>query len=507
MASTSVRHHTMFIGGEDVDSGSAYEIRHPATDELVCTMAKGTVADADRAVASAREAFESGVWSGKSPAERQEIMQRIAARIGTDQDEFIAAEISCNGATVRQAAGFHVGMAGVHFDYFAQLAGSYEFERTIETDPVPTASTNTIRREPVGVCAAIVPWNFPLILGTWKIGPALAAGNSVVVKVDEKTPLSLLKLAHVAHEEGVPAGVFNLVSGDGPEVGARLASHPDVDKVAFTGSTAVGREIMRLASGTVKKVTLELGGKGPSIILDDADLDFAVDGVIFGCMLFSGQMCESGTRLLVPAELHDDIVARLVARVADLNVGDPNELATDLGPVISRRQRDRILAYIDGARAEGATIACGGGIPEGEEFQRGHWIAPTIITDITNDMPIAREEVFGPVLSVLSYSSLDEAVAIANDTEYGLSAGVWSRDTDRAAEVGRRLRAGTTWVNTWHAVDPRLPFGGYKQSGLGREIGLGALDEYTEAKHLHVDHTTDLGLATFALVLSTPRHG
>jgi aldehyde dehydrogenase (NAD+) len=505
MAMTSVTHETMFIDGRDVDADGFYEIRHPATDELVCTMAKGTITHADQAVESARAAFESGVWSRMAKAERSEIMRRIAARLASDQEALIEAEISCNGATVRQAAGFHVGMAGVHFGYFAELAASYEFEREIPTDPVPTASLNSLRREPVGVCVAIVPWNFPLILGTWKIGPALAAGNSVVVKVDEKTPLSLLRLAHIAHEEGVPAGVFNLVTGDGPEVGARLAAHPDVDKVAFTGSTAVGREIMRLASGTIKKVTLELGGKGPAIVLDDADLDFTVDGVIFGCMLFSGQMCESGTRLLVPEELHDEIVARLVARAGDLKVGDPNDPATDLGPVISRRQRDRILEYIEGAKADGATIALGGGVPDGEQFERGHWIAPTIITGITNDMRIAREEVFGPVLSVLTYKTIDEAIEIANDTSYGLSAGVWGTDRERAAEVAVRLRAGTTWVNTWHAVDPRLPFGGYKQSGLGREIGLGALDEYTEAKHLHVDLTTELEKATFALVLSTPR--
>ncbi|HYF24409.1 MAG TPA: aldehyde dehydrogenase family protein, partial [Baekduia sp.] len=263
MATVSVQHHQMFIDGKDVDSDDLFEIRSPATGEMVCTMAKGRIEHADQAVEAARRAFDRGDWSRKPQDERSAIMKRIAERLGTDLEEFIEAEIGPNGATVRQATGFHVGLAGPHFLHFAEAAATYEFERDVPTQAYPTLSLNRIRREPLGVCAAIVPWNFPLVLGIWKIAPALAAGNSVVVKVDEKTPLSLLRLAQVAHEEGVPAGVLNVVTGEGAEVGARLASHPDVDKVAFTGSTAVGREIMRLASGTVKKVSLELGGKAP----------------------------------------------------------------------------------------------------------------------------------------------------------------------------------------------------------------------------------------------------
>ena len=504
MATVGVTHHLMFIDGQGVDSDEFYEIRHPATEEIVCTMAKGSVEHADRAVEAARRAFEAGVWSRKPQDERRAIMTAIADRIGTDMEEFVDAEISCNGATRRQAYGFHIGLGGPHFLHFAELAGSYEFETAVHTAAYPTLSMNKIRREPIGVCAAIVPWNFPFVLGIWKIAPALAAGNSIVVKVDEKTPLSLLRLAQVARECGLPAGVFNVVSGDGPEVGARLASHPDVDKVAFTGSTAVGREIMRLASGTVKKVSLELGGKGPVIVMDDADPVIAADGVLFGCMLYSGQICESSTRALVPASIYDAFVQRLVDRAKTIKLGDPEDLDTDMGPVISARQRDRILSYLETAEHEGATIALGGGVPAGEEFEKGHWIEPTVISDVTNEMTVAREEIFGPVLSVIKYDDLDEAVEIANDTQYGLTAGIWAGNYENALEVSDKLRAGSVWINNWHAVYPELPFGGYKQSGVGRELGPDALNEYTEAKHVHLDLTQTRDRHIFDILLSEP---
>jgi acyl-CoA reductase-like NAD-dependent aldehyde dehydrogenase len=504
VATIGVQHHLMFIDGKGVDGEEFYEIRSPANDELVCTVAKGAVEHADMAVEAAKRAFESGVWSCLPPEERSRIMGAIADRLGAELDEFAEAEISCNGATLRQAYGFHVGLAAPHFLHFAELAASYRFEESIATSAYPTLSANHLRREPVGVCAAIVPWNFPLVLGIWKIAPALAAGNSIVVKTDEKTPLSLLRLARVAHECGVPNGVFSVVTGDGPAVGARLASHPDVDKVAFTGSTAVGREIMRLSSGTVKKVSLELGGKAPVIVLDDADLQIAADGSLFGCMLYSGQMCESGTRIFVPDDLHDEFVDRVVARASTIKLGDPNDLDTDMGPVVSERQHKRILEYLQSGVAEGATVALGGGVPGGAEFEKGFWIEPTILTDVTNEMRVAREEIFGPVMCVLRYSELDDAIAQANDSMYGLSAGVWSTDYERAIEVGNRLRAGTVWINNWHMVDPALPFGGYKQSGLGRELGPGALDEYTEAKHLHVDLTQSLDRHIFDILLSEP---
>jgi aldehyde dehydrogenase (NAD+) len=505
MSTVGVTHHRMFVDGQHVDAPGHYEIRHPATEQLVCTVAKGTAEHVDDAVDAARRAFAAGVWSRKPKEERALVMGRIAERLSTDLEELTEAEISCNGATIRQATGFHTGLASTHFTHFAEQAGRYEFEHDVPTSAYPTLSTNRIRREPIGVCAAIVPWNFPLLLGIWKIGPALAAGNSVVVKTDEKTPLSLLKLAEIAHEEGLPPGVLNVITGDGAEVGARLASHPGVDKVAFTGSTAVGREIMRLASGTVKKVSLELGGKGPVVLLDDADLEVAVDGALFGCMLYSGQICESGTRLYVPSAIYDEVVERLVARASTITLGDPADFDTDMGPVISARQRDRILGYIRGGVEDGANLALGGGVPAGEQFEQGFWIEPTIFTDVTNEMTIAREEIFGPVLVVLRYDTVDEAVALANDSEYGLTAGVWSTDYERALEVAERLEAGTVWINNWHMIDPALPFGGYKQSGVGRELGPGALDEYTETKHIHVDLTQTADRHLFDVLLSAPR--
>jgi acyl-CoA reductase-like NAD-dependent aldehyde dehydrogenase len=349
-----------------------------------------------------------------------------------------------------------------------------------------------------------VPWNFPLVLGLWKAAPALAAGNSVILKPDEKTPLSLLALARICHEEGVPAGVFNVVTGDGEEVGARLVAHPDVDKVAFTGSTQVGREIMRLAAGTVKKVSLELGGKGPVVVLDDADVETAVDAALFGFCLYSGQMCESGTRLLLPDSLHDEFVERMLERVRTIKIGDPFDFDTDFGPVINEEQHARVLQYIEWGKEDGAEVRCGGGVPEGEQFQKGYWIEPTIFTGVTNDMRIAREEIFGPVLSVIRYSDVDEAIRIANDSIYGLSAAVWSSDLERAQEVAAQLRAGTVWINDVHAVEPKCPFGGYKQSGLGREIGPDALKEYSEIKHVHMDLSQRLDRRVYDLLLSTP---
>jgi acyl-CoA reductase-like NAD-dependent aldehyde dehydrogenase len=294
------------------------------------------------------------------------------------------------------------------------------------------------------------------------------------------------------------------VPGEGHVVGARLASHPDVRKIAFTGSTAVGREIMRMAAGNIKRLTLELGGKGPNIVLDDADLDLAADGTLFGCLMNQGQACESGTRIIVAAAVHDKFVERLIERAATITIGDPLDPATDLGPVISAEARDRILRYIEAGQAEGATLAYGGGRPAGPRFERGFWVEPTIFTDVRNDMTIAREEIFGPVLSVIRCESTDQAIRIANDTEYGLSAGVWSTDNQRALDVAGQLEAGTVWVNDWHMVNAAYPFGGYKQSGLGRELGPHALDEYTEEKFVHVDLSGRLDRRAYPLLLSTP---
>jgi len=503
-STATTKHYEMLIDGEWIDAPDAYEIRSPATEEIIATTAKGDREFANRAVAAAKAAHERGEWRSMAPELRAEVLGAIVARLNDRMDELCELEVRENGCTIRQATAFHIGYSISHLDYFAELARTYPFERPGPTVAYPTLANGVIRHEPLGVCAAIVPWNFPLLLAMWKIGPALAAGNTIVVKPDEKTPLTMLEFARAAQEAGLPAGVLNVVTGDGAEVGGRLAEHPDVRKVAFTGSTAVGQEVMRAAAGNVKRVTLELGGKGPNIVLDDADVEAAVDASLFACFLYAGQACESGTRLLLPDSLHDEFVERMLERTSTLTLGDPLDFETDIGPVISERQRDRILEYIEIGKAEGAIARCGGGKPSGYQFEKGWWVEPTIFTGVRNDMRIAREEIFGPVLSVIRYGDVDEAVAIANDTEYGLSAGVWSQDAERAIDVANRLESGTVWINDWHMVSCHYPFGGYKQSGIGRELGPHALDEYTEQKFVHLDLSGRLDRRAYGLVLGQP---
>lgn len=498
---TAIPHYTQFIDGQWIDTDRTFDIIDPANGELVATAARGSVEDLDQAVAAAKAAHARGEWRSKTPDERADILSAIVADLSERMEDLVALHVKENGVTVRQAMAFHVGYSISHLQYFADLARTYEFERSGPQLSYPTLASGIVRREPIGVVGGIVPWNFPLLLAVWKLGPALAAGNTIVLKPDEKTPLTLLELAKSAERAGLPKGVLNIVTGAGEEVGARLAAHPDVRKIAFTGSTAVGREVSKLAAENIKKVTLELGGKGANIVLADADIDSAVDGALFACFLYAGQACESGTRLLLPESLHDEFVDRLVQRAATIKVGDPSEFDTDIGPIISAEQHSRILDYIEISQKEGATLAFGGEPPTGPQFEQGHWVRPTIFTDVTPDMRIAREEIFGPVLSVLKYRTVDEAVAIANDSEYGLSAGVWSEDLEAALDVAARIESGTVWINDWHMVNALYPFGGYKQSGNGRELGPHALDEYTEEKFVHVDLTRSLDRKVYDLVL------
>jgi len=502
VTTAKVKHHRMLIGGNDIDSPQHLTIVDPGDESVVATVAQGDASHIDAAVTAAKKAFDSGVWSRITPQERAAVMRRIAAAANDVAEELVELEMACNGATIRQATGFHIGYALSHFSYFADLAETYAWQQPGPIATFPALSQSVIHREPIGVVGAIAPWNFPLLLTLWKVGPALAAGNSVVVKPDEHTPLSILEFARIAERNGLPPGVLNVVPGEGPDAGARLASHPDVGKIAFTGSTAVGREIMRLASGNVKQVTLELGGKGPSILLDDADLDLAADGVLYGCFIYSGQACESGTRALVPRHLQDEFVDRMIARAKTIVVGPTRDWDTDMGPVIDANQRDRILSYIEGARAEGATVALGGTKVTGEGFTEGFWVAPTIITGVRPDMRIAREEVFGPVLSVIAYDTDDEAVAVANDSDYGLAASIWSSDNARALAMAERIQSGSVWINDAHGINCRLPFGGYKQSGLGRELGPQALDAYTEVKTVALDLSGGRVAKPYGLLLS-----
>jgi aldehyde dehydrogenase (NAD+) len=500
-----IPHYRMFIAGEWVDTPESYAVINPATEELVATAAKGDISHADAAVAAAKQAFESGAWRTTPPTERAAVIDQVIAALSSRIDEFTEIGSRECGFPQRLSQAICVGFPLMHMQHYADLTRRYEW---VSPGPVAGAvlSASQIRREPIGVCVGIVPWNFPLVLVVWKAIPALAAGNSVVIKVDEKTPIAALELARMLRDAGVPDGVFNVVTGDGETVGAHLVAHPDVRKVSFTGSTAVGRKVMRAAADTIKRVTLELGGKGPNIVLDDADLDAAVDGAAYAFLLHAGQACESGTRLLLPSSLHDEFVRRLVERLKTLKIGNPLDPTTDIGPVMGPGQHKRILGYIEKGQKEGATLVHGGGVPTGPGFEKGYWIEPTVFTDVRNDMCIASEEIFGPVLSVLRYDSIDEAIKIANDTEYGLSAGVWSQDVPRALEVAQQLQAGSVWINDWHNISAHLPFGGFKQSGTGRELGPHALDEFTEAKAVTVDLTGKVERRAYGLVLGTPHN-
>ncbi|QLL06484.1 aldehyde dehydrogenase family protein [Mycobacterium vicinigordonae] len=497
-----IPHYRMYINGQWRDSDAFMEVSSPATGATIATVAHGDLHTTDEAIAAAKSAHDAGVWRNLPAHQRANYLEAIADQLGARAHELAALQVGENGATIRGAGAFLIGYAVDHLKYFAGLARTYPFQCSGPLAEGPTLATGLIVKEPVGVCAGIVPWNFPLLLAVWKLGPALAAGNTVVLKPDDQTPLTLLELARAAHEVGVPAGVLNVVTGEGPVVGARLAEHPDVGKVAFTGSSEVGKGVMRAAANTVKKLTLELGGKGANIVLDDAELDLAVDGSLFAFLLMSGQACESGTRLLVHKSIHDEFVRQLVARAASLTVGDPMDPATDLGPLISARQKSRVEKYITLGQEEGCKLAFQGAVPSDPALAQGHWVAPTILTGATNDMRIAREEIFGPVLVVLTYSDDDEAVAIANDSDYGLSAGVWSTNPARALGIARRLESGTVWINDWHMINARYPFGGVKQSGLGRELGPDALDEYTEPKFIHMDLTNDSRKRIYGVVVS-----
>ncbi|MFF5477971.1 aldehyde dehydrogenase family protein [Streptomyces sp. NPDC012935] len=495
-------HALMHIDGKWTDTTARYEIRNPATEEVVATMAKGSREHADQAVAAAKAAYEEGSWRETPPRERAAVLRQAADRLALRSEELVEMQVRENGAPVRLAEALHIGTSLAHLRYQADLAERYRFERPSEMIS-PVLAAGLIRREPIGVCAGIVPWNFPLVHAAWKIAPALAAGNTIVIKPDERAPLTVIELVRELAAAGLPPGVLNLVTGDGPEVGGRLVEHPHVRKISFTGSTQVGRDVVRRAAGDFKHLTLELGGKSANIVLADADVKTAVDGALFAGMAYSGQICAAGSRLLLPEALHDAFVEQLIARMRTLRISDPSDPLTDIGPLISRERRDHVLTCVTGARDQGARIAHGGRIPSGARFTRGHWVEPTVITGVTADMRIAHEEVFGPVLAVMRYRTVEEAVRIANGTQYGLAAGVWSRDNQAALDVAAQLESGVVWINDWYALPPHFPLGGCKQSGLGRESGEHSLDEYTQEKAVTVDLSGGLEGKLYSLLLGT----
>lgn len=481
------REYRLFIGGEFVPAadGGTFESINPHDGALVARAARAGAEDARRAVAAARRAFDEGPWPRMSGEERAALLKAVVDRINERAADLERLEIDDSGSTLRKVRD-DVKLSARALYYFSKLAAGDQTEQ-VEGLSKPGFSRNLVVREPVGVVAAITPWNFPLKMAIWKLGPALAAGNTVVLKPSELTPSTTMELAAMFRDAGFPPGVVNVLTGFGPEAGKPLAEHPGVDMVSFTGSTAVGRSIMAGAAATLKKVTLECGGKSANIVLDDADIPLAVDGALYACYFHQGQCCEAGTRLFLPEGLHDRFVSEMLAKIARMRIGDPKDPATEIGPVVSAKQRERILAYIRSGIEQGARLEAGGGVPKVPGTEKGFYVEPTLFTGVSNSMTIAREEIFGPVLSVIPYAGVDEAVAMANDSAYGLGGGVWSADRERALGVARRLRTGTVWINEWHLISEKAPFGGYKQSGVGREFGLEGLREYMEAKHLHID--------------------
>ncbi|MGF7013547.1 aldehyde dehydrogenase family protein [Ornithinibacillus bavariensis] len=482
-------YYLMYVNGEfrDTSSGEKITVLNPATEEVVGSCVKATKEEAEEAIQHARIAFDNGSWSGLKASQRASYLYQIADKLEERIDALTKLHVQESGSTIIKAKGeIHSSVRTIR--HFAKLCQTdYHYEAITPNEEAISFSYNFIEREPIGVCAGIVPWNFPFSLAIWKIAPALATGNTIIVKPASETPLTMLELAKIVDEVGLPKGVLNIIPGSGAVIGETLAEHPQIDKIAFTGSTVVGKRVMELASTNVKIVTLELGGKSANIILDDANLEVAIDGALFGTFYHSGQVCESGTRLLVQESIYDEVINKLVERAKMIKVGDPFQPQSGMGPVISRKQRDQIEEYIRIGKEEGARLVLGGERPTGSIFEKGFWIMPTIFADVKNDMRIAQEEIFGPVLSVIKFKTDDEAVQIANDTIYGLAGGVWSKNNKRAVSVAKRMRTGTVWINAYHLLADTAPFGGYKQSGIGRELGIQGLLAYTQTKHIHVD--------------------
>jgi aldehyde dehydrogenase (NAD+) len=470
------------IDGKSVESGNRAELVDPSTEEHYGLVDMGDGQTAELAVQAARRAFDDGRWSELTPATRQAMMLEVVDAVMARLPQLAELESISAGITMRAAPAMHIGWGAMHLSEFANAANR-SFVTALPPTESPLPSLNYLVREPVGVTAGIVPWNAPFLMAVWKIGPALAMGNTVILKPAPNTPLTAIELAKIIAESDIPDGVVNIVTG-GADVGHALAGSALVDKIGFTGSTAVGKSIMATAAGTLKRVSLELGGKSANIVCEDADLELAADGTLFGFLLSSGQGCESGTRILVARKVFGDFVERLLDRIGRMKIGPASDPATDIGPLASAQHLQSVHRHVEGGIAEGAQVLCGGRMADG--FERGYFYEPTLLAVERNDLRVCQEEIFGPVATIMAFDDEDEAVAFANDSRFGLAGGVWTKDIGRGMAISRRVRTGTMWVNDWHTLSFGAPFGGIKDSGIGRELGEAGFDEYLNIKHISV---------------------
>ena len=477
-----VRPGKLIINGEAVDaaSGKTFTTVNPATEEPICEVAEAGPEDVDRAVKAARAAFDSGPWPKMKPAERQRLLWKWSELIEKHADEIARLETLDNGKPIFESRLVDIPMVVNTFQYFAGWATKI----TGDTLPVNPAFFTYTLREPIGVIGAIIPWNFPMIMTGWKTAPALAAGNTVVLKPAELTPLSAIRIGELAIEAGLPPGVFNVVPGKGSIAGEAMVQHPMIDKISFTGSTQVGRHIMKTAADSMKKLTLELGGKSPNIVFADADLDAALKGATMGIFYGKGEVCAAGSRLLVESSIYDDFVAKLAERAKKMQPSDPLDPKSRLGALVSQEQMTKVLGYVESGRKEGARVIAGG---ERQPVNgKGWFMQATVLDGVDNSMRVAQEEIFGPVLSVIRFDGVDDAIAKANASDFGLAAGIWTQNVKKAHAVARRIQAGTVWVNTYNFYDAGMPFGGYKQSGFGRDLGPECLRDVTQTKSVWV---------------------
>ena len=477
----------LFINGKTVpsSSGKSFELINPSTGEVFARASDASKDDMLSAIAAARRAFDEGTWPRMSLAERGIYLKKIAALIRKYAKELADLESMGCGKTLKHSSFIDVPTAADCFEYFGNIENIFKDRKNKIDAPVESITAF----EPMGVVACVIPWNYPLIMAAWKMAPALIAGNTIVFKPSSLGCASVMRLAQIVKESAIPEGVVNIVTTTDHGVARILFEHPDVNMISFTGGTETGKEVMRLASATAKKLSLELGGKSPSIVFADCDFDAAIGGVMSAIFMNQGAMCTAGSRLILEDKIYDKFLSKLVEKTKSLNIGDAMDYRANFGPVISLAHRDKILGFIERAKREGATVICGGKIPDGEKFKNGFYIEPTILTNVKTDSEIFQEEVFGPVLVVAKFSKTDEAIALANNSKYGLASSIWTKDLKKAGEVARRLQCGIVWINTYGGFYNEVSFGGYKQSGIGRELGIEGLLEYTQTKHICMDMT------------------